>query len=213
MGGGLVTEGFARKVELLSYGNIPDYHPPLLNDNGKSTKKQKISVLSDYQVTGLAPGIKYFPGQLNSAPYNKEIYIPNRRRALVAIELTSEGMDNCQSLIRKLLKHPNVIQIAFQGYKSDFRGSLNTSLCLGVYPNDKKIDVNGNFTASFPNDFFGNPVGSTVPHFRLNILGELLTINWKYSNWQRADYKQVFTVFGFATSELQRKVMLINYNF
>ncbi len=222
MGGGssnAVTEGTVRKVELLSYGNIPGYYPPLLN-TGSETKKQKISVLTDYQVTGLVPSSSPHPSISGvQTHYNKEIYIPNRRKALVAIELTSKGMDNCQSLIGKLLKHPNVTQIAFQGYRSDFRYRSYTYLCRGVYGNDTKFIAPGRAIPSFPKHFFAQNIGyGNLRHYSLNILGKQLPILYVTTSLiernQRYDPTiSLFKQFGFNTYKLEGKVMVINYNF
>ncbi len=127
-------------------------------------------------------------------------------------------MDNCQSLIGKLLKHPNVTQIAFQGNKSDFRNRSNTHLCLGAYGNDTKFNALGNAIDSFPNHFFHKGNGTSHPDYSLNILGQQLKIlyNSQHNPSTLTKYDpgiSLFTGFGLATGDLKEKVMLINYNF
>ncbi len=209
MGGGIkvVKEGTERKVELLSYGNIPDYYHPLLNDNGKNTKKQKISVLSDYQVTGLLTST--IPFHLASSTEKKEanfnkLYKDNRRKALVAIGLTSEGMDNCQSLIGKLLKHPNVIQIAFQGQRSDTLAPLSEYPCTGIYGNNIKLNAAGNVVNVGYKRFFDS--SSDIGIIDRLIIGQPL----KYS---AENNDTEIGALWIVTRSLKEKVMLINYNF
>ncbi len=167
------------------------------------TKPLKISVLTDYQVIGLAPLDSAVPtDHYYQGYYNKEIYIPNRRSASVAVELTSEGMDNCKLVRDKLLKHPNVIQIAFRG-NSDY-------LCRGV----------SNRTGDILKHFFGKTGGSFFTGYSLNIIGSPIqifqstTVNIFYGpELKKLPNFLLYTDFGLGTSKLKEKVMLINYTF
>ncbi len=125
-GGGVYSN---REVELLSYGDIPDYYPRN-KTNRDLSKRQKISMLTDYEVVGLAPIKK------DLSPYSAlaELIQTKRRSALVLVELTPEGMYNCQSIIDKLRKQHNIEYIAFRSsyYPSDYP-------CKGTYSKDPEF--------------------------------------------------------------------------
>ncbi len=98
-----------------------------------SNKNQTINVLTDYEVTALVP-----PGGYPSELYKRKIYTPNRRRALVVLALSDEAMRNCQSIIDKIRKHPNV------GYISLNPNTGANELpypCRGTFTKDPKNDA------------------------------------------------------------------------
>ncbi len=132
----------------------------------------------------------------------------------MAIELTSEGMDSCKSIIDNLTKHPNVVRIAFQGQRSDTLASLPEYPCAGVYGNDVKLNAAGNavidYYIGFINLDSSDPAGNGVT-VRL-IIGQpikghtIITGNGRYGRPEIRAMKIV-------TTSLKEKVMLINYNF
>ncbi len=121
--------GYRRKVGLLRHGSIPDYYPQFDTD-GAGSKRQKISALTDYEVIPLALG-NYDTGP-QSTKYIDKIITPNRRRALVVLKLSDEAMRNCQSIIDKVGKHPNVGYIIF-----GVRGGYYP--CAGTYLGGQKV--------------------------------------------------------------------------
>ncbi len=123
MGGGYSDT----KVELLRYGDIPDYYPKEEESVRDLNKRQKISMLDDYEVVRLVPvpGHQVFRPQL----YKQKISIPNRRRALVALKLSDEAMRNCQAIIDKIKEHPNVGYISFTRLDERYTGYP----CQGTY--------------------------------------------------------------------------------
>ncbi len=129
-GGGYSDE----KVELLRYGVIPDYYPKKEESARDLNKRQKISMLDDYEVVGLVPpppsaNLIYFRNEPNVKKYIQKIYTPNRRRALVALKLSDEAMRNCQAIIDKIKEHPNVGYISFSA-----RNEVETGYpCKGTY--------------------------------------------------------------------------------
>ncbi len=87
-------------------------------------------MLTDYEVVGLVPIKK----DLSPAQTLAELSQIKRRSALVLVELTPEGMYNCQSIIDKLRKQHNIEYIAF-------RSSYDPSdyPCKGSYSKDPKF--------------------------------------------------------------------------
>ncbi len=120
-----------RKVELLSYGDIPDYYPQNITNRDLS-KRQKISMLTDYEVVGLVPIRRDL--LISAHPVFTELTQTKRRSALVLVELTPEAMYNCQSIIDKLRKQHNIEYIAF-------RSSYDPSdyPCKGTYSKDPEF--------------------------------------------------------------------------
>ncbi len=115
------------KVELLRYGVIPDYYPKKEESARDLNKRQKISMLDDYEVVGLVPYLR--DAQVEWGSYKQKTYNPNRRRALVALKLSDEAMRNCQAIIDKIKEHPNVGYISFT--RSDERYTKYP--CQGTY--------------------------------------------------------------------------------
>ncbi len=109
-------------------------------------------------------------------------------------------MNNCQSLIGKLSKHPNVIQIAFQGQKSDTLAPLSEYPCAGVYGNNIKLNAAGNVVnVGFDSSSGYGSIGRLI-------IGAPLKFSSRISSGKILEWMIV-------TRSLKAKVMLINYNF
>ncbi len=114
----------------MNYGDIPDYYP-----QGKTTrqlrKRRNISVLTGYEVVGLVPNNEFSTAR---SPIFTELSQTKRPSALVLVELTPEGMYNCQSIIGKLRKQHNIEYIAFRSSytPSDYP-------CKGAYSKDPEF--------------------------------------------------------------------------
>ncbi len=116
----------------MRYGDIPDYYPqkPLKETERALNKKQKISVLNDYEVVGLVPPEAHpYYGDTHNKKYKRKIYTPNRRRALVVLKLSDEAMRNCQAIIDKIKEHPNVGYISLTSATEEHSGYP----CRGTY--------------------------------------------------------------------------------
>lgn len=143
--------GGAREVGLLRHGSIPDYYPQFDTDGGLS-KKQKLSVLTDYEVI---PLVNAGPG----GGYDKQLRTPNRRRALVALALSDEGMRNCQSIIDKVSKHRNVGYILF---RHSNKGPSADYPCNGAYLDAQKVSY-GHASIPLSKHFSG---GNVTTHYQ-----------------------------------------------
>ncbi len=148
-GGGRGSRVGSKRNTLLKYGDIPDYYSAFGDGDKESNKNQTISVLTDYEVTALVPpkghpydGVNYDGGAHNKEYkqklYKRKIYTPNRRRALVVLALSDEAIRNCQSIIDKIRKHPNVGYISLNAI-----GGANALPypCRGTFTKVPKYDA------------------------------------------------------------------------